>query len=343
MEINRFWILLGILVAILIPWYFMKYQKFSGMVDQARCSVDFSLIKVASDVQKLSVCSVDEFDRLLSLLERHISDLKFVRLLPSLEQYKMYKKLLKDYVVVPYVVSEILKEKKIAEDTSFIKDKELYLRIMENNFNINAFRDHVAKDIAVTDEMAKDYYTKHQKKKFNVEPFVKEVGGISAQIIPVTDEKKALPEYEMLFKTAKDIFSIDGLFIDDNHVEISQELRGALGSMKLGEVRIILIEGKKFAIKKTADRPGIWNDFDVVGERVKQILKNDLIDEKMHQIIVAFEEKLKIEICDKGLTAYLKNKSIDGLDSVEKLESNEDEKIDEKDIKTVMQQPVEIV
>ena len=69
----------------------MKYQKLSMVIERARCDGEFGLIKVVSDPQKLSVCNLEEFDRLLVLLEHHVAELKFIRLLPGVEQYKIYK------------------------------------------------------------------------------------------------------------------------------------------------------------------------------------------------------------------------------------------------------------
>ena len=341
MEIKKFWVLLGILVAVLIPWYFMKYQKLSMVIERARCDGEFGLIKVVSDPQKLSVCNLEEFDRLLVLLEHHVAELKFIRLLPAVEQYKIYKKLLREYVVIPYLVGEFLKEKHIVDDYEFIKNKELYLRIMENNFNINAFQDYLAKDILITDEEARAYYLRNQKTKFNVLPFVKEVGGISAKLVAVVNEKKSLKEYEHLFNEKNEVFSIEGFFPENDDAGMSKDLKIALVGMKVGEIRIVSLDDKNFAIKKTADCQGAWNDFEIVKEKVKFILKKDRLDEVSNKIISDLEEKCKVEICDKGLTEYYKNKTVD-IKEIKKIDSIENEKIDEEEIKTVIQEPVEI-
>lgn len=342
MEIKKFWVLLGILVAVLIPWYFMKYQKLSMVIERGRCDAEFGLIKVDSDPHKLSVCNLEEFDRLLVLLEHHVAELKFIRLLPAIEQYKIYKKLLREYVVIPYLVREFLKEKHITDDYDFIKNKELYLRIMENNFNINTFQDYIAKDIFITDQEAKEYYLSNQKRRFNVLPFVKEVGGISAKLVAVVNEKKSLREYELLFNEKNEVFMIEGFFPENDDPGISKELKIALVDMKVGEIRIVSLDNKNFVIKKTADRQGVWNDFEAVKEKVKFILKKDRADEVSNKIISDLEEKCKVEICDKGLTEYYKNKIADAQE-VKKVDITENEKIDEEEVKTVIQEPVEIV
>ncbi len=346
MEIKKFWILLGILVAVLVPWYFMKYQKLSTVIEQERCDAEFGLIKVDSDPHKLSVCNLEEFDRLLVLLEHHVTELKFVHLLPEAEQYKIYKKLLREYVVIPYLVREFLKEKHIIDDYDFIKNKELYLRIMENNFNINAFQDYIAKDIFITDQEAKEYYLSNQKTRFNIFPFVKEVGGISAKLVAVVNEKKSLSEYELLFNEKNneknEVFVVEGFFPENDDPGINKQLKIALVDMKVGEIRTISLDNRNFVIKKTANRQGIWNDFEAVKEKVKFILKKDRADEVSNKIILDLEEKCKVEICDKGLTEYYKNKIVDAKE-VRKVDAIKNEKIDEKEIKTVIQESVKIV
>jgi hypothetical protein len=222
---------------------------------------------------------------------------------------------------------------------------------MENNFNISVFRDNVAKNIVISDDMAKRYYLENQKKLFNVPPFAKEIGGIAAQIIPITDHQKSLKDLASLFSNKKDGFTIEGFFPELENSHVDEIFKKALIEMKIGQIRVVSLDGQFFAIKKIRDANGLWNDYDQVAEKVQYVLKKELIDKKCAELIADYEEKLKIEVCQKGVADYIENKVnefkgiIDYVENdLQELEaSGEKNTINESSVKEVIQKEVEIV
>lgn len=344
MELKKILLLLSLAFAIIIPWYFMKYHKNSSVFMRERCdNSDTALIEMNSDQNKLNICNYEEFNSLIKALENYIPDLQFVHLLPAEEQYKIYAQLLKNYVIDPYIIKEFIKQEKIDQTTQYIKDYDLYLKIMETNFQMSIFQKELAGMVKIEDSFAEEYYNKNKTTKFAISPFTKEVPCITARAIAMDDKKKTNKEYEKQLKENKNIIPIDDFNPYTSKMNNSQ-LTEALITMKIGEYKVIEIQkNQHFMLYKISEKKGIWHEYNAVSAQVKSMLKKEAVDKKYTEKIEELKSKLKIDICADGLKNYINEKnsrlkekeqaidnSIDPLD--------EEEGITESTIKKVEQE-----
>lgn len=348
MEAKKILLLLSIGIAILVPWY-LKYRKsFSFGLTREKCDTsELSLIKMDSDRSKLNICNYDEFDNLVKILKNYIPDLQFIHMLPEDEQYKVYDQLLKNYVVDPYLIKEFIAQEKIDKKIDYLKDHDLYMKIMDNNFHMSIFQKEMAKDVFIDDSFAEEYYNNNKKTVFSVQPFVKEVPGINARIVAMEDLKKTNREYETQLFQNKNVIPIDG-FNPNTMKTTDSALSEALISMKIGEYKVIEIQkGQKFMIYKVSENAGSWHDYQLIAAQVKSVLKKEAIEKKCTDKIKELSDVIKVKICESGLKNFIKEKNKNNeklnLSLKDNLASSEDEEnINEVAIKNVDQLPAEV-
>ena len=64
------------------------------------------------------------------------------------------------------LLEKYLEDNNLLINTDFIKDKKMFMNIMQNIFYINYFKKHIGKNIAITDEFAKSYYENNRFKEY---------------------------------------------------------------------------------------------------------------------------------------------------------------------------------
>lgn len=349
MEIKRIILVLAIIMAIIIPWY-IKYAP--HFFKKSKCNKDTSLIEMNGNLNTLNICGSEEFDSLIKILSQHLPDLQFIHLLSKEEQYKIYFKLLENYVIDAYIIKEYLKEEKIDKKENFIKDRDLYLKIMENNFNMSLFQKNIADLIKIDDVLAKKYYEENKDGVFANAPFTKITPGINANIIIMDDEKKSNKEYEKILLDRKNCIPIENY--NPKAMKIADTaLSDALLTMKIKEYKKITLQsGQKIMLYKISDNQGEWLAYDAVADKVKSILRKKLIEEECSKKINELKNKFKIVVSQKNLDEYIEEKNIllknqySLLDMTESkmisaesdLDLQNDELIEEQKIKDVEQE-----
>jgi hypothetical protein len=349
MEIKKVILVLAIIVAIIVPWY-IKYMPY--LFTKKRCNKDIALIKMNENLNKLNICNNEEFELLIKILSNHMPDLQFINLLSKNEQYAIYEKLLNNYVIDAYAVTEYLHKEKIDQKEDFIKDKELYLKIMENNFNMGVFQKHIANTIVIDDVYAEKYYNENKETLFAQAPFVKVAPGIQANIVIMDNDKKTNKEYEKILLDKKQCIPIENYNPKIMKIEDSN-LASALLEMKNKEYKIVTLKNnQKIMIYKIAEAIGEWYDFIDVKDKIKSALKKKTIEEEALKNIAEIKNKLEISVAKKNLEDYIDEKSqiynnqlslfdpAESKNSITDIDSDvsSEEFIEEKDVKEVEQE-----
>jgi hypothetical protein len=307
MEIKKLVLLLGIILAIGVPWYINYVSYF---FKKNKCNKDDALIEMNDNINELNICNNKEFDLLIEILSQHLPDLKFIHLLPQEEQQKIYSKLLENYVIDAYVVKEYLNQNYINSNEEFIKSLDLYLKIMENNFNMNVFQKNIANEIKIDDQIAKKYYEDNKNTIFANNPFTKIAPGINANAVIIDDESKNNKIYEQMLLDKKNCIPIENY--NPQLVSVSDSsFADALINMKLKEYRTITMQnGQKIMLYKISDNKGDWFPYEEVSEQVKRILKTKLTQENSIEKITDLKKQLNIKVSQKNLNQYIHAKNI---------------------------------
>ncbi len=308
MEIKKFILILAIIIAVAIPWY-IKYTPYF-FKKNSKCSKEFSLIEMNANLNKLNICNNDEFNLLVKILSQHLPDLQFVHLLSKEEQYKIYSKLLENYVIDAYAVKEYLNQEGIDKKEEFIKDRDLYLKIMENNFNMNIFHKNILDSIQIDNGIAEKYYEENKQTVFASSPFAKISPGINANAMIIDNDKKDNKNYEVLLLDKKNCIPIENYNPKVNPIG-DKILSDSLIDMKIKEYRkITLTSGQKIMLYKISENQGEWHSYNEVSDKVKQILKKKLFEEESIKKIDEIKNKLKIKVSQKNLDEYIEEKNI---------------------------------
>jgi hypothetical protein len=351
MEIKKLVLLLGIILAIGIPWYINYVPYF---FKKSKCNKENSLIEGNENLNELNICSNKEFDLLVEILSQHLPDLKFIHLLSKEEQEKVYYKLLENYVIDAYVVKEYLNRANINKEEEFIKGLSLYLKIMENNFNMNIFQKNIADSIKVDNEIAKKYYEDNKNSIFANNPFTKIAPGITANAVIIDDPTKSSKVYEKMLLDKKNCIPIENY--NPQLMRMSDSaLADALADMKIKEYRKITLQnGQVVMVYKILENQGEWHPYEVVADKVKAVLKKKLIEDETNKRISELKSQLKINISKKNLSEYIDTRNIllknqysiinsaenKMLSVVSDLDLQGDEIIEEQKIKDVEQEIV---
>lgn len=307
MEIKKIVLLLGIILAIGVPWYINYVSYF---FKKNKCNKDNALIEMNDDLNELNICNNKEFDLLIEILSQHLPDLKFIHLLSQEEQQKIYSKLLENYVIDAYVVKEYLNRNCINNSEEFIKGLDLYLKIMENNFNMNVFQKNIAESIKIDTDFAKKYYEDNKNTIFSNSPFTKIAPGINANAVVIDDDSKNNKIYEQMLLEKKNCIPIENYNPQLTPIGDSS-LSDALINMKIKEYRKITMQnGQKIMLYKISDNKGDWFSYEEVADKVKIILKKKLIEDECMKKITDLKRKLKIKISQKNLNKYIDTRNI---------------------------------
>ena len=307
MEIKKIILMLSIIIAIIVPWY-IKYTP--HFFKKSKCNKNNSLIQMNDNLNKLNICNNEEFDVLLKILSQNSPDLRFIHLLSKEEQYKIYSQLLENYVIDAYAVKEYLNQKNIDLQEEFIKDRDLYLKIMENNFNMTMFQKNISDEIKIDDTLAKEYYEANKNILFASAPFTKIIPGINAHAIIIDNERKSDKEYEKMLLDKKNCIPIENY--NPQIMQASNSLLSdALMSMKIKEYRKITLEnGQKIMLYKLSENKGEWLAYDLISEKVKLVLKKKLIEDEYSKRILDLKNKFNIKVSQKNLEDYIEGKML---------------------------------
>lgn len=328
MEIKKLLLILSIILAIIIPWY-MKYS--ADFFKKNRCIKNFCLVEMNGNLNELNICTNDEFDLLIKILSQHLPDLQFVHLLSKEEQYKIYTKLLENYVIDAYLVKEYLNEKFIDKNSIIVKDRNLYLKIMENNFNMSIFQKDIYNSIELNDEFAEKYYNENKSILFATAPFTKELPGINANAVIIDNEKINDKEYEKMLLNNKNCIPIKNF--NPHSMQMNDTvLSDALLNMKIKEYKkIVLKNGQKIMLYKISEKQGEWLSYEQNSEKIKSIIKKKMAEEESIKKINELRSKFKIQISQKNLNDYIEEKNIllkNQFDFLKNLKNQDDAIVD---------------
>lgn len=296
----------------------------TGCLDKKEKTNNETLVKSSES----SIAKFEDFKDMISILEKNETGLQFIPLLPEEEQEKIYLKLIEEYIVYNYLIKKYLEENKISTADDFKNEKKQYMELMENNYNASAFQKNLSDSIVLTDEFAENYYLSNREKaaEFMVAPFAKKIPGIEARAVRMEDNTK-LDDYKDRLKNNKDVINLDR--VNESMRGSSKILLDNLKEMKNNDFREIKIEnGMKFAILKLSENKGEWATYKELSEKIKNIIKTKILQEKYETTINSLKDKYAIEI-NKDLVKDFIKKSVKKEEPSEKELEEAVEKISE--------------
>lgn len=306
MELKKIFLFFAILAAIFIPWY----KKYIPYFNREKCDQSKSLIdlKKLKNINNINICNYDDLKNLVKIVSSYDKNLKLINTLTFEQQFDIYKNIIDSYVIDAYAVEKYLQDNNIMRDNNFSKDKKIYLKIMENNFNIEFFKKCIAENIKIEDVFAEEYYNKYKLKEFTRYPFVKESPIINARIIKINDSKKDNQFYQDLLQKGTQ----DCVFLDNyNPYNNESILSVTLLNMKEGEFTILKLDNdQKFMLYKINEILPVWYSYNDVSQNVKSYLQEKLINEEASRIINQIKLNCDINVCDEKLSQYIKENSI---------------------------------
>lgn len=295
-------LLLAVMVVFLtIPWYkkyiYIYIQKYFS---HKNCLIDLDCI---CDVKNLNICSDDDLRELVKVVSMYDPSLLQIDQYDDEKKISTCKQIIENYIIDPYIVEKYLEDNNLVISAEFIKDKEMFMKIMQNNFYINVFRKYISKEIFIDDDFARSYYEGNKFKEFNRKPFVKSPAFIDARIIEIKSDEKGYSEYELLLLDDKTSIPLNKF----NPYRSDSVVASTLKKMKKKTYDVITLEdNKKYMLYKIDEIDGMWFDYDMVKNAVKKYLHEMLLNEKMVNIVNEIKDKCNIKVCQKKLTHYVK-------------------------------------
>lgn len=337
MDIRKVFLFLLFLVAIFIPWFkrYIPYFSAKNICDESASLIDIGQLKNLSNI---NICSYQDLKNLIKILSQYDKNLELIHLLAPEKQFDTYKNLIEDYIIDAFVVEKYLQDKNIVREAYFIKEKKLYLKIMENNFNVNFFKKYLSENLKVEDIFAEDYYNRNKLKEFTKHPFVKQAPSIQARVIKMNKGEVANKIYEdALLQGTKDCIKLENYNPYNNDDILSKTLL----SMKNKEFVIIKLENnQKFMIYKINEVQPEWYDYKDISRNVKVYLQEKLVNDEALRIISQIKADYNIKVCDKNLSQYIKESNAMRAEELTNLDECDDDLLPSEGIRNVSQEVV---
>lgn len=334
---RKVFLFLLFLAAIFIPWFKRYISYFSGknICDESASLIDIGQLK---NLSNMNICSYQDLKNLIKILSQYDKNLELIHLLAPEKQFDTYKNLIEDYIIDAFVVEKYLQDKNIVREPHFIKEKKLYLKIMENNFNVNFFKKYLSENLKVEDIFAEDYYNRNKLKEFTKHPFVKQAPSIQARVIKMNKGEVANKIYEdALLQGTKDCIKLENYNPYNNDGILSKTLL----SMKNKEFVIIKLENnQKFMIYKINEVQPEWYDYKDISRNVKVYLQEKLVNDEALRIISQIKADYNIKVCDKNLNQYIKESNAMQAEELTNLDECDDDLLPSEGIRNVSQEVV---
>lgn len=334
---RKVFLFLLFLAAIFIPWFkrYIPYFSVKNICDESASLIDIGQLKNLSNI---NICSYQDLKNLIKILSQYDKNLELIHLLAPEKQFDTYKNLIEDYIIDAFIVEKYLQDKNIVREAYFIKEKKLYLKIMENNFNVNFFKKYLSENLKVEDIFAEDYYNRNKLKEFTKHPFVKQAPSIQARVIKMNKGEVANKIYEdALLQGTKDCIKLENYNPYNNDDILSKTLL----SMKNKEFVIIKLENnKKFMIYKINEVQPEWYDYKDISRNVKVYLQEKLVNDEALRIISQIKADYNIKVCDKNLSQYIKESNAMQAEELTNLDECDDDLLLSEEIRNVSQEVV---
>jgi hypothetical protein len=337
MDMRKLFLFLLFLAAIFIPWYKRYIPHFfaKNICDESESLIDIGQLK---NISNMNICNYQDLKNLIKILSQYDKNLEFIHLLAPDRQFETYKNLIEDYIIDAYAVEKYLQDKNIVREADFMKEKKLYLKIMENNFNVNFFKKYLSENLKVEDVFAEDYYNRNKLKEFTKHPFVKQAPSIQARVIKMNKGEVPNKLYEnALLQGTKDCIKLDN-YNPYNNADI---LSSSLLAMKNKEFFVITLENnQKFMLYKINELQPEWYEYKDISSNVKAYLQEKLVNDEASRIISQIKADYNIKVCDKNLTEYIKASNASQMDELANLDECDDDLLVSEAVKNVSQEVV---
>jgi hypothetical protein len=298
-----FWFII-ICCIVAFPWYKKYVRSYFYKYFPKRCSlIQFECTR---DSGSIDLCAEEDLHEIIKIIGMYDPKVNAISKYSKDEQYVLYKKIIENYFIDPYIVQKYLEELQVTNEALFIKDKKMFMKIMENNFHINFFKRLISEQINIEDDFAKEYYYFNRVKLFNKKPFVEIPQSVNARIIEIKDSKEDALDYKVLLLDD----SLSHRLYNFNPYQDDSKLSMVLRALPNGEYDIVLLDdGKTYMVYKIDSVDGVWFPYEKVKEHIKKYIHDSLINEKIISILEDMKQKCDIKINEKMLYEYIESKT----------------------------------
>lgn len=297
--LRRFVLLVIMALFIAFPLYKKYLYSFIQKKFYQKCSlID---LDCARDLNKIDICNNDDLKELIKIISSFDKEIAQFDTFNEEKKLKTCKQIIENYIIDPYLVEKYLEDNNLLISAEFIKDKTMFMKIMQNIFYINYFKKHIGKSIIIDDEFAKSYYENNKIKEFNKKPFTKKLASIDARIIEMKKNDQDFSFYEALLLSDETATRMKEFNPYINNSIIAETLK----KMKTKSYEIIAIENTQYMLYKIDETEGVWEEFSKIKDLVKKYIYNKSINKKMADIITETKNTCKMKVCESTLKKYI--------------------------------------
>jgi hypothetical protein len=253
---------------------------------------------------QVNICNKNHFRELLEIISRYDNKVIVAQSIKDKEKKKqLYKEIFDHYVLMPSIIEEYLQEQKITEEETYQKDKKYFLKIMENNFNINRFLHFINSKNTLSEKEAEQFYLDNQITLFKKFPFLAQKEKISIRAIKEQKKPRKSSFYETNLKNNKECESVRD--IATHKIFGQKEIHDQLALLEIGTIEKITDRNNNtFFVLKIAHEPNTWVDFALLKKEIINKIKSIQNEEFIKKLIL--EKKNTSKNCLIEIEKYLK-------------------------------------
>lgn len=193
----------------------------------------------------------------------------------------------------------------------YLKQEKQVMDAVKRDLAVRTYQNSILKEASISEADARKYYDENRAKPvFKRPPFMKSMGGVTAEIVTVNTEKEAKDLAEQAksgnldaaAKAAKkNVTKLDDVSFQTPNVDAA--LRNKLMTIKQFPTvdHVKGNDGKFYVFKAVKKTDEAFANFDEVKEQVKEVMSGERFNETLTQRIAQLNDKYKAEINDAVL------------------------------------------
>lgn len=252
----------------------------------------------------VNICNKNHFRELLEIISRYDNKVIVAQSTQDKEmRRKLYKEIFDHYVLIPNIIEEYLQEQTITQEETYQKDKKYFLKIMENNFNLNRFLHLINTKSTLSEQEAEQFYLNNQMTLFKKFPFLTKKEKISIRAIKEQKKPRKSSFYETKLKNNKECESVAD--ITTHKIFGQKEIHDKLALLNIGSIeKITDSDNTSFFILKIEHQPNKWVDFSLFKKEIINKIKSIQNEQLIQKLIL--ERKNTSKNCLLEIEEYLK-------------------------------------